>query len=512
METRLLKCREINQAFLDRWPIEAVRKMTLEEYVDTGNPDTFCQWIETQTIKLGSIKGQFSNKFGIYKRNNPAERPETLTSDEVYTWIPRYGNDRNTAFRNVRDEIVQIIIAAQAGDFSAIDSIRTNHIMKWKIAFLYSQERLVPIFKNDVLKAIAEFQGMDIHKKETSELQHFILSNKPLSQNIYQYASELFRQFGKDDEQNPSYYLIGSKYGENAHEDMFPLMEEFSVVCTGFAWGTDLSYLYREKEAEIIRELKALGEESKSINALKQFLQLKPGDIIAVKSTGNPKAGNPFLEIIAYAVVVEREGKTYYHETENFGHCINVEFIKTGLNNTFSVGGYSRTIHTISDQETIDLLFNEYKSGESSGVRSRIKSRRRNRSAADSRNTEGQRRKGSGPYVTSGKHNLIQQSFKEYLSEIYGRENVLMEENNVDIKVIQPDCVTFYEVKPFAWAEDCIRAALGQLMAYTHFDNSNTTKKIRVVGPYPADAEEQGFINFLKSSLSIDFDYEHFDV
>ncbi|MDP3146006.1 MAG: hypothetical protein Q8T03_13505 [Bacteroidota bacterium] len=486
--------------------------MTLEQYVDTGNQDTFCQWIETQTIKLGSIKGQFSNKFGIYKRSNPNERPETLASDEVYTWIPRYGDDRNAAFRNVKNEIIQIINFAVAGDFSSIDSIRTNHIMKWKIAFLYSSERLVPVFKNDVLKAIAEYQGMDIHKKETSELQHFILSNKPANQNIYQYAAELFRQFGKEEDENPSYYLIGSKYGENAHEDMFPLMDQFSVVCTGFSWGTDLSYLYREKDAEIVRELKALGEESKSVNALKQFLQLKPGDIIAVKSTGNPKAGKPFLEIIAYAVVVERDGKTYWHETENFGHCINVEFIKTGLNKTFSVGGYSRTVHTISDAETIDLLFNDYKSGESSGVRNRIKTRRRNRSAATSRNTSGQKRKGSDPYVTSGKHNLIQQYFKEHLEEIYGKDNVLLEENNVDIKVIQPDSVTFYEVKPFAWAEDCIRAALGQLMAYTHFDTTNSNKKIRVVGPYPPDKDELGFIRFLKDTLSLDFDYEHFDV
>jgi hypothetical protein len=511
METRLLKCREINNRFLQRWDLNSVKKMTIEQYVDTKNPDTFCQWLETQTIQLGSIKGFFSKKFGIYKRNHSEEEPPTLVSDNVYTWLPRYGKDRKAAFAKIKEEIIEIIVAAQAHDFKSIDKIPTNHLVKWKIAFLYSGENLIPIFKKEALRAVAEHQGLDSTNKETSELQQFIFDNRPLHLNIYQYASELFQQFGKE-EQGTSYYLIGSKYGGNANEDMFPLMEQYDVVCTGFASDTDLSYLYRKKESEIVNELKALGEDSASYSALKQFLQLKPGDIIAVKSNGSPRGKTPNLEIIAYAVVVERGGVTYWHDPQTFGHCINIEFIKTGLALTFQLGGYGRTVHSITDDALINQLFHGYRSAEATGIRNTIKSRRRKRVASSAKNTAPQRRKGSAPYVASAKHNQIQMQFKEHLEDLYGEENVFLEENNVDIKVLHAGTAILYEVKPYAWAEDCIRAGLGQLLAYTHFDTSTAPKKIIIVGPYPADADEQAFIVFLKNTLSIGFDYEHFNV
>jgi len=96
-----------------------------------------------------------------------------------------------------------------------------------------------------------------------------------------------------------SYFLIGSKYNENNNFDMFPSMEKYNVVCTGFACDYDLKNLYQKSEKEIIDFLKRKKEEPKSYNALKQFLQLKIGDVVAVKSTGSPKAGKPFLEIVA---------------------------------------------------------------------------------------------------------------------------------------------------------------------------------------------------------------------
>ena len=60
-------CREILCDFLDRWSVDEVKRMTLDQYVSIGDKDTFCQWLETRTRILGSIKGVPSFKFGIYK-------------------------------------------------------------------------------------------------------------------------------------------------------------------------------------------------------------------------------------------------------------------------------------------------------------------------------------------------------------------------------------------------------------------------------------------------------------
>ena len=486
--------------------------MTLVEYVDTGNPETFCQWIETQTRQLGSIKGHFSNKFGIYKRKNPNDQPSTLISDKVYSWLPYYGKTKTEAFQNVKKDIIKIITAAQLGNFSEIDNIHLNHLVKWKIAFLYSNEQLVPIFKKDVLWDIAEYQGLkNARELPIAQLQSLIFNNKPPHKSIYQYATDLFREFGREENEEPAFYLIGSKYDENNDLDMFPLMETYQVVCTGFAWDYDLTHLYRADEKDIVGELRDK-EEPKSYNALRQFLQLKPGDIVAIKSTGSPKAGKPFLEIIAYAVVVERDGIVYWHDAENFGHCINVQYIETGLKKQYNLGGYGRTIHSITDQELIDTLFDSYKNASSSGVREKIKTKRRTRKAVTYKNITGQKRKASGAYVTNPKHNKIQQLFKEHLETEFGSDNVLLEENNVDIKLFQPDSITFYEIKPYDAAEDCIKSGLAQLLSYLFFDTDKRKKKIRIVGPYPPDEEENKFITFLKKNLTADFEYEYFEI
>ncbi len=140
--------------------------------------------------------------------------------------------------------------------------------------------------------------------------------------------------------------------------------------------------------------------------------------------------------------------------------------------------------------------------------------RRRTKKAGMSINTSSQFRKGTGSYVTNPKHNKIQKSFVEHLKNKFNSVNdrVEFEENYVDIKLLQSDCITLYEVKPYNMAEDCIRSGLGQLLSYVCFDTSPKNMKIRIVGPYPPSKDEIKFIDFLKGTLNIDFDYEHFQV
>ncbi|MGR2701257.1 hypothetical protein [Vibrio campbellii] len=56
--------------FLSRWPRENLSNLTLEEYVSVNDTDTFTYWLETKTRELGSIQGNTSAKFGIYKRGS----------------------------------------------------------------------------------------------------------------------------------------------------------------------------------------------------------------------------------------------------------------------------------------------------------------------------------------------------------------------------------------------------------------------------------------------------------
>lgn len=344
---------ELLDEFLNRWHIEDVEKMTLQEYVSVDNKDTFCQWVETKTRILGSIKGMTSIKFGIYERKDPSEKPKNYANDSKYSWLRAYGNNRNEVFEKVKGSIVEVIRLSTNGQFDKIDDIFLPDLFKWKIAFLYSNERLIPIYKRDALFLIANHYGLETNSgTKISEIQEVMIANKPSDKNIYDYMIELSDKYIKGD-------------------------------------GKDL---------------------------------------------GSRKSGS-----------------------EN-------------------------------------------------------RSAKVTRQASAGRNTQSHRRTINRSYVVEQKHNKIQEALKIKLVKEYGKENVLLEENFVDVKVIQPNYIGLYEVKSSSWASDCVREALGQILFYSYHDQDKRVKKIFVVGQYPANEKDDGYIKYIKDRLKLDFEYLHVEI
>ena len=85
-----------------------------------------------------------------------------------------------------------------------------------------------------------------------------------------------------------------------------------------------------------------------------------------------------------------------------------------------------------------------------------------------------------------------------------------MESRRVDVLVDLPDQITFYEVKPYSSAVECIREALGQVLFYVFRNAKEDGRKRRivVVGQYPPNESEQMFIDYIQSQLEIEFEYQ----
>jgi len=343
--------KELLDEFLNRWTLEEVENLKLQDYVGLGNKDTFCQWVETKTRMLGSIKGLTSIKFGIYERKDPEKKPKNYKNDDNYSWLSGYGDDRMTAFENTKRDILKIIELAGIGRFDLIDEINIPDLFKWKIAFLYSNERLIPIYKRDVLFRIANHFGLHTtNRTKISEIQDVLISNKPANLNVYEFMRQLYNQFGQNEDK----------------------------------------------------------------------------------------------EII-------------------------VDTIKPSI-------------------------------------------KRITRKAALKRNIEPQIRTITRSFIVEQKHNKIQEALKEILVNKYGIENVILEENFIDIKLIQPDFISFYEVKSAPFASDCIKEALGQILLYSLNDIDPRTKRHIVVGQYPPTENDIEFINFLKLNIKLEFDYINVEI
>jgi hypothetical protein len=328
--------------FLERWTLDEVKKMKLPDYVGVRNKDTFCQWVETKTRILGSIKGMTSIKFGIYERKDPKQKPKKYKNDNKYSWLSGYGNNREAAFEHTKKDIITTIILAGIGKFDSIDEIKLPDLFKWKVAFLYSNERLIPIFKREVLFRIANHYGFKTTSKtKISEIHNLMIMNKPAQLDVYSFMHQLYNQFGQ------------------------------------------------KKQS------------------------------------------------------ISKKGKT----------------------------------------------------------------KRTTRKPSFKKNTSAQSRTVARSFIVIQKHNLIQEKLKEDLIKKFGIQNVLIEENFVDIKLIQPKYISFYEVKSSSYACECIKEALGQILLYSHNDTDPRPKKHIIVGQYPPTDNEKEYIIFLKENLKLDFQY-----
>jgi dynein-related subfamily AAA family protein len=165
---------------------------------------------------------------------------------------------------------------------------------------------------------------------------------------------------------NPNYYIIGSKYGENNDEDVFPKMLENKVVSVGFASHIDLSDFYLTDSAEIVEYLKDENEARNSCNALKLFLNIKTGDKVAIKASGSPKRNKGFLSIVGiFEVVQDEDSEVYNYAPEGLGHTLNVKVIDAPLYREFELGGYGSTVHKLSKKDHISQIFSQINNSDS---------------------------------------------------------------------------------------------------------------------------------------------------
>ncbi|MGI5074740.1 hypothetical protein E4N71_04630 [Treponema vincentii] len=53
---------KIYEEFNNQFPLEKLRKLTLEEYTNTERNNSFCYWVEKKTEILGSTWGSSKNE------------------------------------------------------------------------------------------------------------------------------------------------------------------------------------------------------------------------------------------------------------------------------------------------------------------------------------------------------------------------------------------------------------------------------------------------------------------
>jgi len=347
-------------SFVSKFPLDEIKDLSIDQYVQgTDEKEGFCYWLEFKKILFG-IGGGNASKFGVYKAKDGNYYKSYSKNKKQLT-----GQELENFFLKIKSGI------SQALEFTAndqIEKIKTIDIPLWnmvlqKILSIYYPNKFITIGAPDVLIACArdiKLNGVELKAENSIEIN--FECKKALS-SLPEYKDWSYKKIGafvwesyiEDSDRN--YYILGSKYGARDDQDIFPNMLDQDIVATGFASHINLNEFYCESQKEIISFLKDQGEKTNSYSALKHFLNLKVGDRIAIKSDGSPKGTKGFLSIIGIAEVIERDGCTYKYDPTGLGHLLNVKFISARVYKEFDLGGYGKTIHKLSKQEHIEIIF-----------------------------------------------------------------------------------------------------------------------------------------------------------
>ncbi len=192
----IIESKKLYESFLIEFPLERLKNLAVEEYTNLNKSDSFCYWVETKLRKLGSIQGSTSYKFGIYEFNKEPRDGSGYSHDEKYAWLSKYGSDSKSAYETILSNLVKIAECAQVGDFEAIDSIDMSNMFKWKIAFLYSDYKLLNVFSEDSIRYLSKkFGMMDSEKAKFSQMYKYLLEQKGEEEDIFEYSAKIWNEW-----------------------------------------------------------------------------------------------------------------------------------------------------------------------------------------------------------------------------------------------------------------------------------------------------------------------------
>lgn len=210
-------------AFIEKYPKENLGNLALEEYTNikiNDNDEYFTHWLERKTEKCGKFRTASSYAYGIYKvnPNNIQDENEKKLADNKYKAFEENNKKSKDYLEEPKakeyfEKIVLPIILALAnyediGNSNTVKTIRPLDInYARKIAYMYNINKLLPIYKKEVLESIAEFFGIkdeiDFSSYKATEIilekiKEVFEINKEIDIHLSQkIASFLWEKFGK---------------------------------------------------------------------------------------------------------------------------------------------------------------------------------------------------------------------------------------------------------------------------------------------------------------------------
>ncbi|MED4691299.1 hypothetical protein [Peribacillus frigoritolerans] len=352
------------QEFIQRFPLNSLPEMPVNEYADTSTRDAFIYWLEHKEV-LGGIGGGNASKFGIYRGGNGQYCMGASTKKKELT-----GEELETEYGNLRDQIV-INLSLAAED--RIEEMKFTKLKVWpmvmlKILNIYYPEKFFNVYARKVLDPLAEDLQLpaELFKERTRNyilLQYLeykrLKEIEPFKDWDYVKLSEfIWKRYGE--KKQTKHWLIEHRYEERDYLTAF--MESGMISLPVFKQDLS-SYLATYDLSVILNDMK----DEKEKEALEAFLKLDKGDIVGIKTTYSERMEN---ESLTYVLKISAVGKLKsrvldsYEYDELLGHTVPVEWFEQEERLLPGYVGFRDRIHEITKKSHIKKMFNKLKEAE----------------------------------------------------------------------------------------------------------------------------------------------------
>ncbi|MDQ8201213.1 hypothetical protein QEH56_23815 [Pelagicoccus enzymogenes] len=118
-------------------------------------------------------------------------------------------------------------------------------------------------------------------------------------------------------------------------------------------------------------------------------------------------------------------------------------------------------------------------------------------------------RKGTKPTSYTPEHQLMQNQLFAELESEYGKGNVILEENYVDVIVDTEDERIYFELKSDLSPRSVLRQSIGQLLEYAYYPghSAKPPTKLVVVGRAQLDEQDEVYLSELRKLFKLPLDY-----
>lgn len=242
------------QKFVEDYKIRTIIEMKKEEYVvGFGRHDTFCYRIETELKELGDIHGASSVKFGMYYGKSGED-----TENKYRIVKSKFGDDPDKALEKIKEQIVNLILAGDRKDYSAIKACTLAPIFRGKILATYYPESYLCIFSKDHLEYFLNKLGLTYFDDENEfdkqlKLLKWKENNSYInSWPIHTYERFLYLSFG-----NPSEIGKAFKTEQEEKDKAYPkdYVTEIGVKIDQWKELLQNNNVFTDKNIELIKRI-----------------------------------------------------------------------------------------------------------------------------------------------------------------------------------------------------------------------------------------------------------------